>query len=84
MQLPRKNSRQWKTVVALVKALSNKAWIDDAGFGHAEFIDDISRLRKKGWRIIDKPNADLFSTSYGLNPIFWNNVKDTEKALFTE
>lgn len=78
MQMPRKNSRQWKTIIVLINALETEGlWIDDAGFGHAELIDDVSRLRKKGWEVTDRSNADLYSRSYRLDLDFWNSVKDT-------
>lgn len=79
MKIPRKNSRQWHTAIRLVKAHKKdpQGWVDDAGYGHAELIDDVSRLRQKGWEVDDKGNADLLSRSYRLNAKFWNSVKDT-------
>lgn len=79
MKIPRKNSRQWHTVIKLIQLHEEdpEEWVDDVGYGHAELIDDVSRLRKKGWIVEDKGNADLLSRSYRLDTEFWNSVKDT-------
>jgi len=75
MKIPRKNSRQWKTAISMINANPEK-WLDDVGLGHAEFIDDISRLRQKGWPIEDRINSDGFSRSYRLDRVKWDEAKE--------
>ncbi len=80
LTIPRKNSRQWRTAIFLING--GEKWIDDAGEGHMEFIDDISRLREKGWPIEVRDNEDGFSKSYRINRDEWNVIKDSLKKFW--
>jgi len=71
---PRKNSRQWFTIIALIEG-HHREWIDDTGHGHAALVDDVSRLRDKGWIIEEKEKAG-FSKSYRLDRSRWVEIKD--------
>lgn len=75
--IPRKNSRQWRTVIFLINSIQNEKWVDDAGEGHQEFIDDISRLKEKGWPILIRENEDGFSKSYKLDKEQWEAIAGT-------
>jgi uncharacterized membrane protein len=76
LKIPRKNSRQWKTAIKLINADHDK-WFTDVGFGHAAFVDDISRLRDKGWPIDAQLNNDGFSHSYRLEREKWERIENT-------
>lgn len=73
---PRKNSRQWRTIIFLITADPSRWWTD-AGEGHLQFLDDMSRLREKGWPIEIKENEDGFSKSHRLDRTAWDSIKDS-------
>ena len=78
---PRKNRRQWRTIICLINDTSG-IWVDDTGEGHLEFIDDISRLREKGWPIIERQNEDGISKSYRINREEWDKVSSQIKRFW--